>query len=74
MYNILYPTETLLMNLRTLKSNVITVHANYLKGGNEVKMNKMKDYNFWLTESTATEYSSKCHDYVPLKVDLNAAQ
>jgi hypothetical protein len=46
---LLCKTEELLTNLELRNhSTLITAHANYIKGGNVAKMNKLRDHNMWL--------------------------
>lgn len=58
-------TDTLQLNLKKLNETICTLHANYLSG-NHKKMNRMKDYGFWLATTDANgNYQEKCTDYVP---------
>jgi len=52
-------------NLKRLNETIVTLHANYLSG-NAKKMNRMKEYGFWLaTTDENGAYTNKCADYVP---------
>ena len=57
--------ETLLTNLKIMNEEICTLHANYISG-NVKKMNRMKEYGFWLAiKQPNGTYSDKCLDYVP---------
>lgn len=68
--------ETLLANLKTLNESIVTLHANYLSG-NEKKMNRMREYGFWLAHYAAPGAppgnQHLCHDYVPHELAQKAA-
>jgi len=52
-------------NLAKLNETIVTLHANYLSG-NQKKMNRMKEYGFWLaTTDEHGAYTNRCTDYVP---------
>ena len=58
-------TDKLQENLKRLNETIVTLHANYLSG-NAKKMNRMKEYGFWLaTTDENGAYTNKCADYVP---------
>lgn len=67
--NIRYYLETLLDNLKLLNESIVTVHANYLSG-NKKKMQRMKEYGFWLATGEASpdgihhRLTEKCNPYV----------
>lgn len=42
------PIEELVKNLELRNQSLITAHANYIKGGNSAKMNKLREHNMWL--------------------------
>ena len=60
--------ERLLTNLQATNSSIITLHANYLSG-NKKKMNRMKEYGFWLSERRNNEWI--CKPYVPFEYMKN---
>lgn len=64
--------ETLLTNLKTLDENICTLHANYISG-NVKKMNRMKEYGFWLAvkQSDGT-YGDRCTEYVPKQLSIGS--
>lgn len=69
----IYPSfivETLLTNLKVLDESICTLHANYLSG-NMKKMNRMKEYGFWLAvkQSNGT-YGDTCMEYVPKQLSI----
>lgn len=52
-------------NLVKLNESIVTLHANYLSG-NQKKMNRMKEYGFWLaTTDERGVYTNQCLDYAP---------
>ncbi len=55
----------MLENLKTLNESIVTLHANYISG-NRKKMNRMKEYGFWLAEGDrAGGNTQHCAEYVP---------
>ena len=63
----IYITEALYSHLKTLNESIVTLHANYISG-NKKKMNKMKEFGFWLADISDDLQSYQCHDYVPYAV------
>lgn len=58
-------TDTLQANLKKINETICTLHANYLSG-NHKKMNRMKEYGFWLATTDAQgHHQEQCLDYVP---------
>lgn len=57
--------ETLETNLKRINESICTLHANYLSG-NTKKMNRMKEYGFWLaTTDENGHYTDQCKEYIP---------
>jgi hypothetical protein len=58
-------------NLKLLNESIVTVHANYISG-NKKKMQRMKEYGFWLATNTVSadglshHFTEKCMPYVPV--------
>jgi hypothetical protein len=68
--------ETLILNLRRMNAGVITMHGNYISG-NRRKMERMKEYGFWLASADTVSiadgaYAGKCLDYVPAPLNTTA--
>lgn len=69
--------EMLVSNLKKMNSGIVTVHGNYISG-NRRKMERMKEYGFWLAPSDVLSvidggYAMKqCKVYIPVPVNESA--
>ena len=58
--------------MKLLNQPIITLHANYISG-NEKKMNRMKEYGFWLAtpNNSSKDIGSSCLVYQPYPSIVN---
>jgi hypothetical protein len=55
--------EELLKNLELRNQTMYTIHANYIKGGNNPKMVKLREHGFWLATKSIGTWGGPCKPY-----------
>jgi deoxyxylulose-5-phosphate synthase len=78
MYICIIP-ETLMENLASRNETIVTLHANYLKGGNNNKMARMGDHGFWLVKpiegpKNKQQNAKECIPFTPSAGSFNKSK